>query len=132
MVTGEARSATIPTSVAARKARLAPAEARPVSGRVGFACGQARLASAEARLWSAEARLAAAEARHGAREKALSSGAMGKTALVTGASAGLGTELAGLFAADGHDVVVVARRRDKLEALAAEIQGKHQVKVHVL
>jgi short-subunit dehydrogenase len=57
---------------------------------------------------------------------------MSKTALVTGASAGLGTELAWLLAADGHDVVIVARRRDKLEALAAEIKGKHEVQVHVL
>lgn len=57
---------------------------------------------------------------------------MKKTALVTGASAGLGTELAWLFAADGHDVVVVARRRDKLEALASEIRAKHGTLVHVL
>jgi uncharacterized protein len=55
-----------------------------------------------------------------------------KTALVTGASAGLGTELAWLLAADGHDVVIVARRREKLEALAAEIRAKHQVEVHVI
>ncbi|HEY1692800.1 MAG TPA: SDR family oxidoreductase [Polyangiaceae bacterium] len=57
---------------------------------------------------------------------------MGKTALVTGASAGLGAELASLFAADGHDLVVVARRRDKLEELAAAIKAKHPVEVHVL
>src|ERR1700722_7947579 len=43
---------------------------------------------------------------------------MAKTALITGASAGLGLELAQLFAADKHDVVLVARRRDQLEALA--------------
>lgn len=57
---------------------------------------------------------------------------MSKTALVTGASAGLGTELAWLFAADGHDVAVVARRRDKLDELAEEIRAKHGVLVHVL
>jgi hypothetical protein len=57
---------------------------------------------------------------------------MSKTALVTGASAGLGTELAWLLAADGHDVVLVARRRDRLEALATEIRTKHRVEVHVL
>lgn len=58
---------------------------------------------------------------------------MKKTALVTGASAGLGKEYAWLFAADGHDVVLVARRKDKLEELAREIEAKHaNVKAHVL
>jgi uncharacterized protein len=50
---------------------------------------------------------------------------MNKTALVTGASAGLGADFAWLFAGEGHDVVIVARRRDKLEALAQEILAKH-------
>jgi short-subunit dehydrogenase len=57
---------------------------------------------------------------------------MKKTALITGASAGIGAELAWLFAADGHDVALVARRRDKLEALAAEIKAKHEVAAHVI
>jgi short-subunit dehydrogenase len=57
---------------------------------------------------------------------------MSKTALVTGASAGLGAEFARLFARDGHDVVVVARRRDKLETLAAEIKAERGVGMHVL
>jgi short-subunit dehydrogenase len=58
---------------------------------------------------------------------------MNKTALITGASAGLGAEYAWLFAQDGHDVVLVARRKDKLEALAAEIKAKHPaVQAHVL
>jgi uncharacterized protein len=55
-----------------------------------------------------------------------------KTALITGASAGLGAEFAWLFAKDGHDVVLVARRKDKLDALAAEIKAKHQVEIHVI
>jgi short-subunit dehydrogenase len=57
---------------------------------------------------------------------------MSSVALVTGASAGLGLEYAKLFAADGHDVVLVARRRDRLEALAAELREKHRVQAHVI
>jgi short-subunit dehydrogenase len=47
------------------------------------------------------------------------------TALITGASAGLGKELAQLFAADKHDVVLVARSKSKLEELAHEIEMQH-------
>jgi short-subunit dehydrogenase len=54
------------------------------------------------------------------------------TALVTGASAGLGRDYARLFAADGHDVVLVARRRERLEELAREIGGQGGTQVHVL
>ncbi len=58
---------------------------------------------------------------------------MNKTALITGASAGLGAEFAWLFAENGHDVVLVARRKDKLDALAQEIKAKHPaVTAHVL
>jgi uncharacterized protein len=55
-----------------------------------------------------------------------------KTALVTGASSGLGLELAGLFAADGHDVVLVARRKPELEALAARLVAERGVAAHVV
>jgi short-subunit dehydrogenase len=54
------------------------------------------------------------------------------TALITGASAGLGLEYAKLFAADRHDVVLVARRKDRLDALAKELSAAHGVKVDVI
>lgn len=44
-----------------------------------------------------------------------------KVTIVTGASEGIGAELARVFAANGHEVVLVARRRERLEALATEI-----------
>lgn len=46
---------------------------------------------------------------------------MSKTILITGASAGLGAEMARQFAALGHDLALCARRVEKLEALKAEI-----------
>ena len=44
-----------------------------------------------------------------------------RVTLITGASAGIGTELARVFAANGHRVALAARRTDRLAALAAEI-----------
>lgn len=44
-------------------------------------------------------------------------------AVITGASDGIGAELARVFAANGHEVAVVARRAERLEALADEIAG---------
>ena len=55
-----------------------------------------------------------------------------RVALITGASAGLGLEYAKLFAADGHDVVLVARRRDRLEALASQLQQAHGTRAHII
>jgi uncharacterized protein len=55
-----------------------------------------------------------------------------QTALVTGASSGIGQRLAMLLAGDGRDLVIVARRTELLEALAARLRQEHQVSVEVL
>lgn len=54
------------------------------------------------------------------------------TALVTGASSGIGRHLAMQLAADGCDLVVPARRTSLLEELAADLRAEHQVSVEVL
>jgi short-subunit dehydrogenase len=50
---------------------------------------------------------------------------MRKTILITGASSGLGAEMARQFAGRGHDLALCARRTEKLEALRAEIAAQH-------
>ena len=52
--------------------------------------------------------------------------------LITGASSGIGLELARCFAADKSNLILVARTTVALEALAAELRGRHQVEVHVI
>ncbi|WP_075082773.1 SDR family NAD(P)-dependent oxidoreductase [Mariniblastus fucicola] len=57
---------------------------------------------------------------------------MSKTALVTGASSGIGLELAKLFAAAGHPLILTARSGDKLESLRKELVETHSVHVEVI
>lgn len=58
--------------------------------------------------------------------------AMTSTALITGASSGLGEEFATRFAARGENVVLVARRADRLNALARRIEADHGVTATVV
>lgn len=55
-----------------------------------------------------------------------------KTALITGASSGIGKEFARIHAERGGDLVIVARRENKLNALKAEFENNHGVKVMVI
>ncbi len=55
-----------------------------------------------------------------------------ETVLITGASSGIGTELARLFAADKSNLILVARRAAELARLAADLMRDHGVEVRVL
>lgn len=57
---------------------------------------------------------------------------MKKIALVTGASAGIGRELARCHAAAGGDLIILARRRDKLEELKTRLEQEFSAGVHVI
>jgi len=58
--------------------------------------------------------------------------ASGATALVTGASSGIGAETARLLTDRGHGVTLVARREDRLTELAGEIESKRHVRTDVI
>jgi len=55
-----------------------------------------------------------------------------RVALITGASSGIGLELARLFARDGHDLVLVARREDRLQVLADDLTDRYDVQATVI
>lgn len=55
-----------------------------------------------------------------------------RRALITGASAGLGKEFARQLASTGKDLVLVARRREPMEALAGELRAVYGAKVYIL
>jgi short-subunit dehydrogenase len=57
---------------------------------------------------------------------------MPAVALVTGASSGIGRELARLLAADGHELVLLARDEARLHELAEEVRSAHGVAAHPL
>jgi len=53
-------------------------------------------------------------------------------ALITGASSGIGAELARIHASRGGDLVITARRQKELEQLKADLESKHGCKVHII
>ena len=55
---------------------------------------------------------------------------MKKTALITGASGGIGMELAHIHASKGDNLILVARSKDKLDALKLELESQYDIKVH--
>lgn len=57
---------------------------------------------------------------------------MKTTCLITGASGGLGTEFARLFARDGYDLVLTTRNKEKMEKLKKELEEEYKVRIFVV
>lgn len=55
-----------------------------------------------------------------------------RTALITGASSGIGAAFAEVFAAEGFHLVITARREDRLRTLSSHLEAKFNVRVHVV
>lgn len=56
---------------------------------------------------------------------------MKRTALITGASSGIGLELARIFAREGFDLIITARREDRLQDLKQEVTDRYSRDVHI-
>ena len=56
----------------------------------------------------------------------------GRTALVTGASAGIGSAFAHVLAERGYQLILTARRRERLEVLAEQLSAQYAVRTHVV
>ena len=57
---------------------------------------------------------------------------MKKTALITGASSGIGKEFAKIHAEKGGDLVIIARSEDKLKTLKTELETAHKIHVTII
>lgn len=57
--------------------------------------------------------------------------AMKKTALITGASGGIGFELTKIFAKEGYDLVLVARNKEKLCTIKSDLEAAYKQQVHI-
>jgi len=53
-------------------------------------------------------------------------------ALITGATSGIGAAFAREFARRGHDLIITGRRKEKIEAVAAQVRAEHSVEVEVI
>ncbi|MFM7329140.1 MAG: SDR family NAD(P)-dependent oxidoreductase, partial [Bacteroidota bacterium] len=54
------------------------------------------------------------------------------TALITGASSGIGMELATIHASRGGDLVLVARSKERLEKMKADLEQQFKIRVHMI
>ena len=59
-------------------------------------------------------------------------GLKGKVVFITGASAGIGRACAALFAREGSDLILAARRRERLTSLKEELEGEYGANIHTL